>query len=117
DRQISRIHDLRGRTFNVGGGRDVSISLVELTELCAAATGRRVQITPVPETRTADIPLYLTDARLVRRELGRPPARSAAGIVNDAVGWLRGRQEQLVDVFDPSGERRRSAVTGDGRRR
>jgi len=110
EREISRIHELSGRTFNVGGGRDVSISLVELTELCAAATGRRVPITPEPETRMADIPLYLTDARLVRQELGWAPARSAADIVNDAVSWLRSNQEQLVQVFDPSGERRRSAT-------
>jgi CDP-paratose 2-epimerase len=110
--QISRIHELSGRTFNVGGGREVSISLVELTELCADATGRRVPITPVPETRTADVPLYLTDARLVRRELGWAPARSAAAIVDDAVSWLVGNQVRLVPVFDPTGERRRSAVTG-----
>ena len=110
EREIPRIHELSGRTFNVGGGRAVSISLTELTELCAAATGRRVAITRVPETRAADIPLYLTDARLVQRELGWAPTRSAAGIVNDAVQWLRSNQDQLVQVFDPSGERRRSAA-------
>jgi CDP-paratose 2-epimerase len=109
-RQISRMQELSGRTFNVGGGRDVSISLVELTELCAAATGRHVPIAQVPETRAADIPLYLTDTRKVREELGWAPARSAADIVNDAVSWLRAHQEQLLPVVDPTGERRRSAT-------
>lgn len=107
EREIPRIHELSGRTFNVGGGRDVSISLLELTELCAAATGRRVPIMPLPETRAADIPLYLTDSRRVQQELGWAPTRSAADIVNDAVSWLRANQEQLIQVFDPSGERRR----------
>jgi CDP-paratose 2-epimerase len=114
EREISRVHELSGRTFNVGGGRDVSISLVELTELCAAATGHRVPITPVPETRTADVPLYLTDTRQVRQELGWAPTRSAADIVNDSVSWLRAHQEQLLPVFDPSGERRRSARSPNG---
>jgi CDP-paratose 2-epimerase len=109
ERQIPRIHNLKGRTFNVGGGRDVSVSLVELTELCVTATGRRVPITPVPQTRTADVPLYLTDTSRVREELGWVPTRSSADIVNDSVDWLRAHQEVLLPVLDPAGERRRSA--------
>jgi CDP-paratose 2-epimerase len=108
-RQIASIHDLKGRTFNVGGGRDVSVSLLELTELCACATGRRVPIMPVPETRAADVPLYLSDTRRVREELGWRPTRTAAEIVADSVAWLRRHQSELLPVFDPTGERRRAA--------
>jgi len=93
----------------VGGGRDVSVSLLELTELCASATGRRVPIAPVPETRTADVPVYLSDARRVREDLGWSPARSAGDIVNDSVAWLRAHQNELLHVFDPTGERGRLA--------
>jgi CDP-paratose 2-epimerase len=108
ERQIPRLQELSGRTFNVGGGREVSISLAELTELCVAATGRRVPITPVAETRAADVPLYLTDARRVREALGWRPQRSPADIVRDCVDWLRANEDGLLAVFDPSGERRRS---------
>ena len=108
-RQIGSIHALKGRTYNVGGGRDVSVSLLELTELCAGATGRRVPVTPVLETRTADVPLYLTDARRVREEVDWTPSRSAADIVADSVAWLRRHRDELLPVFDPTGERRRAA--------
>jgi CDP-paratose 2-epimerase len=106
--QITRLADLRGRTFNVGGGREVSVSLLELTDLCGNATGRRVPISRVSETRTADVPLYLSDTRRVREEIGWTPKRSAEDIVADCVGWLRAHEGALLPVFDPTGSRRTS---------
>jgi CDP-paratose 2-epimerase len=108
DHQICRIDEISGGTFNVGGGTAISISLLELTELCAEATGRRVPITSLPETRTADVPLYLSDTRRVQEQLGWTPARSVWNIVSDSVRWLRAHQQHLLEVFDASGERRRS---------
>ncbi len=99
--QLPRLEELRGRTFNVGGGRDVSVSLLELTELCAEATGRRVAITPVAESRAADVPLYLTDATRVRETLRWKPTRTPSQIVNDSVTWLRTSAAGLGDVLDP----------------
>jgi len=109
--QIPRLRELAGRTFNVGGGREISVSLLELTELCAAATGRRVPVTPVAETRAADVPLYLTDARRVQAEFGWAPSRSPRDIVAACVGWLRANEDALLPVFDPTGARRGSAGT------
>ena len=54
-----------GRTVNVGGGRECSLSLLETTEICQRLTGNEVQIAAVPETRSGDVPVYLSDcARL-----------------------------------------------------
>jgi len=107
--QIPRLAELKGRTYGVGGGRACSVSLVELTELCAEAAGRRVPVTGVPETRTADVPLYLTDTGRVNSEFGWSPRRTPAGIVTDSVAWLRTHQTELLEVFDPAGDRRRSS--------
>ena len=40
-----------GRTVNVGGGRECSLSLLETTEICRELTGNEVPIEPVAETR------------------------------------------------------------------
>ncbi len=109
DLQIVRLSELLGRTFNVGGGLDVSVSLAELTELCVEATSRRVPIIPLAATRAADVPLYLTDTRRVHDDLNWTPRRSAALIVRDAVEWLRVHRDSLLAVFDPIGERGRAA--------
>jgi CDP-paratose 2-epimerase len=97
--QIPRLDELRGRTYNVGGGRSVSVSLQELTELCAAHAGRRVPIEPVAETRVADVPLYLTDTALVSKELGWAPTRTAEEIVGECVRWIADNRAALEGVF------------------
>lgn len=106
--QIASLQSLKGRTFNVGGGPRVSVSLLELTELCVRATGRRVSITSEPETRIADVPLYLSDSRRATEEFGWSPIRTAEDIVADCAEWLQAHEERLLPVFDPNGERGRS---------
>lgn len=111
ERQIPRLAELSGRTYNVGGGREVSVSLAELTEMCAAAAGRRVPVSGVRETRLADVPIYLTDTRRARDELGWRPRQSAQAIVADCVAWVGAHREELLTVFDPTGERQRLATS------
>jgi CDP-paratose 2-epimerase len=114
ERQIPSLAERAGRTYNVGGGRSVSVSLAELTELCAAAAGQRVPLSGVAATRAADVPVYLTDTRRAREELGWQPRRSPEDIVRDCVSWIRAHQEALLPVFDPAGERRRAASAPGG---
>ena len=97
--QIPRLDEISGRTYNVGGGRPISISLLELTELCARHSGRRVPIEPVPETRVADVPLYLTDNGRVSRELSWAPTRTPDEIVGECVRWIAGNRDALAGVF------------------
>ena len=59
--QIKDIGKFSGQTYNVGGGREVSISLKELTYLCQKYTGETIPIDSLKEDRTGDIPIYITD--------------------------------------------------------
>ena len=45
-----------GRTVNVGGGRECSLSLLETTAICRELTGNEVPIAPVAETRAGRRP-------------------------------------------------------------
>jgi CDP-paratose 2-epimerase len=102
DRQLARLHEARGEVFNVGGGVPVSVSLVELTRLCAKATGREVPIGAVAETRFADIPWYCTDARRVQAKFGWAPRRSAETIVDDVARWVVANREALERALTPT---------------
>ena len=75
DIQISGGARYAGKTYNVGGGRDISVSLLELTRQCQALTGIRINIEPVPETPAADVPYYITDSARVSAETGWRPER------------------------------------------
>ena len=42
DMQIGGRDRYAGKTYNVGGGRDISVSLLELTRQCQALTGSKI---------------------------------------------------------------------------
>jgi len=97
--QIAQLQTLRGQLFNVGGGRDVSLSLVELTALCREVTGRTVPIEAVPETRPADVPLYLSDCTKLRGAVGWTPSRDVRRLVADVHAWVRDHAAVLEAII------------------
>jgi CDP-paratose 2-epimerase len=88
-----------GRVYNVGGGLDVSLSLLELTALCETVTGHRIGIESVPETSSVDLRIYLTDTRKVRKDFGWTPAYNAQGIVRDIYSWIDTNKDQLAAIL------------------
>jgi CDP-paratose 2-epimerase len=85
--------------FNIGGGRDVSVSLVELTALCNEVTGVVREIGSQPETSTVDIPIYLSDCERAERVFGWRPGRNPEAIVADIHDWVRANEDDLRRVL------------------
>ncbi len=79
--------------YNVGGGRESSASLLELTEICAAVTGNSVEISKNPETRYADIPAYISDCAKIGAQCGWKPTASVHKIIEDIYKWLHATPE------------------------
>ena len=86
--QVDALDTLDGRTFNVGGGVGCSLSLQETTAVCEEITGRRITITPSPDTRVADIKLYVTDNARVTAATGWTPRRTATDVMRDLHDWM-----------------------------
>ena len=71
-----------GRTYNVGGGAGVSVSLAELTDLCVRRCQRVATLGSDPETRAAEqAQLYKATASLRQASTTRPPSRPASVVV------------------------------------
>jgi CDP-paratose 2-epimerase len=87
-RQIKDLSQWDARPFNVGGGPDISCSLLELTAVCQAVTGNEVEITPDPETSPVDIPIYLTDNARVSQAFDWKPSRTIEAVVAEVHDWL-----------------------------
>ncbi len=82
ERQLLEPEVWDGRTVNVGGGRECSLSLRETTAICRELTGNEVPISPVQETRAggrADIPLRLREAVRPGRVAAAAQRRAGAG--------------------------------------
>ncbi|WP_375415780.1 NAD-dependent epimerase/dehydratase family protein [uncultured Hymenobacter sp.] len=99
DYQLANLDKVNGRTLNVGGGRDISVSLQELTAVCQRVTGHTVSISAQAETRQADIQLYLTDNARVTQLTGWQPRRLVEQIVTDVYNWLRENEAQLKPIL------------------
>ena len=93
--QVARFPEWNGWSGNVSGGRDRSVSLQELTRLCAEVTGHHVDITPDPAPRQADLRIFIGDSRRLARERGWTPQRSIATVVADVHDWVRREEPSL----------------------
>lgn len=88
-----------GSIYNVGGGREISLSLLELTELAEKVTGCSLRIKHISATRAGDVPLYITDTRKVRHMFAWKPRKSAAAIVSDTARWIVDNHDMLAKIF------------------
>jgi CDP-paratose 2-epimerase len=93
--QLANFGAWDGWLGNVGGGRDISVSLQELTAACRKITGRKVPVGAEPENRPADLRIFLADcSRLFARTRWRPQ-RNAGKIVADIFEWVRTHEKEL----------------------
>lgn len=94
--QISRLEALAGRVFNVGGGADNSLSLVEMTSLCRELTRREVRVGSDPVTRPGDVRIYITDNSRVTEATGWRPLRDTRRIFSEMNAWVS-EQRGLIE--------------------
>jgi len=84
--------------FNIGGGKDYSISLYELTELCQSIAGSSVPIGKDPNTRYADIPIYISDNSKITTACGWKPEKSVKITIKDTFEWIQ-NTPQIRELF------------------
>jgi CDP-paratose 2-epimerase len=97
--QLNRISDCSSKVYNVGGGLENSLSLLETTALCREITGRQIEIKPELQERPVDIPCYISDNRRVIRETGWQPSRSVQHTLSDIFQWIRENEAALKQIL------------------
>ncbi len=97
--QIADLEKHAGRVYAVGGGLSCSVSLRELSALCARLSGRTLSIGSRAETHPADIPYYVTDNSQVSAETGWRPRRSREELLQDVFTWLDQHAGQLRGIL------------------
>jgi CDP-paratose 2-epimerase len=99
DEQLSEPARWDGVTVNVGGGREVSLSLLETTRLCAQITGNAIDIGATAETRPGDVPIYLSDCSALHRLTAWRPRRAPQQILADIHAWIGGHEAAVRQAF------------------
>jgi CDP-paratose 2-epimerase len=100
---IRRIDEVRGRVYNLGGGPDFTLSLLELLDLLRAQTGRAVEH-GFADWRPGDQRVFVADVRRAAAELGWQPRVSPAEGVCRLYEWVAQNRDLLDGNGRPGGE-------------
>lgn len=93
DYQISSISKGNGKVYNAGGGKGISLSLLEATDICRKITGSRMDIGASEKNRPLDVSIYITDNSRVKKDYKWQPEKKAETILEDIYIWLKGIKE------------------------
>jgi CDP-paratose 2-epimerase len=99
-KQMKVIKNYRGEIFNVGGGLDISTSLLELTSICQKVTGNQINIGKIGETQKVDIPYYVTDCHKVNATFDWKAKKTVKEIIIDIHSWIQKEESQVKHIFD-----------------
>jgi len=94
-----RIHEVSGHAFNIGGGIENAVSLLEVIELIGELHGRRPRVELAPP-RAGDQRYYVADTERLRRATGW----------RQQTGWTDGIEELYRWLGARGGHRRPAAV-------
>jgi CDP-paratose 2-epimerase len=87
---LRHIDVARGRVFNLGGGIDNSVSLLELIDLIRALTGHEIH-RDFADWRPGDQPWYVTDIGALASTVGWKPKTRLEDGLNSLRNWLQSR--------------------------
>jgi CDP-paratose 2-epimerase len=97
--QIAHRDRWRGFVGNVGGGREVSLSLAETTELCRALTGNEVPIDSSWDERPGDVPLYISDCARLFDVTEWRPTKDPEAVLADINDWIGSNEAAVASAL------------------
>lgn len=99
EEQVRQFEQWEGWVGNVSGGREQSVSLCELTDLCQRVTGKNSPIEPGGQSRPFDLRIFIGDChRLFARTAWRP-SRGVEHVVQDTFDWVTQNQSLLQSLL------------------
>jgi len=99
DKQLRSWYKINGEVFNVGGGEEISLSLLETTALCEKLTGNSINVGSDKKTRPADLKIYITNNQKVTKALGWKPEKKAYEIVEDIYLWIQDNAALIKNIL------------------
>lgn len=92
----------RGEVFNLGGGMERTVSVIEMLRECERRTGMPLRL-KYTDLRPGDQPLYISDTAKLQRMTGWKARRFLGDILNDIEGfWQENRDRMTGQPGHPS---------------
>ncbi|MBU4222852.1 MAG: NAD-dependent epimerase/dehydratase family protein [Euryarchaeota archaeon] len=97
--QINDMASFNGEIYNVGGGLERTVSLLELTRLCQEYTGHKILIERVNDDRAGDIRIYITDNSKITEKTGWKPEITVDQIIHEISSWIKENSKELSPIL------------------
>lgn len=98
--QLKDMGKFRGQIYNIGGGRENSLSLLELTSYCQQISGTKVKVVSIKETRPGDIRVYISDCRKISKKTGWRPKKNITQTLKEIYSWINKNKKNLESVLE-----------------
>lgn len=98
--QISNVNKYSGKIYNVGGGKNNSLSLLELTDYCQKIAKAKIPIGTQKEDRINDVRIYISDNKKIEKDSGWKPKKSTENILEDIYKWIIENKKVLSSIFN-----------------
>lgn len=85
---LMNIDKTTGEVYNIGGGSNNTLSLLELLELLEQKIGKKISI-HYDQTRHGDQPIYISDIRKAQHHFGWMPKTIPQEGVQKLINWVR----------------------------
>ncbi len=99
DLQVHQIDKFNNHIFNVGGGKDISVSLQELTNICEEISGNHININRIVENRAVDLRIYVTNNKKITTFGDWKPKIKVKEIMVDIFQWLKQNEKILKPIL------------------
>ena len=97
--QTKKFKKINNKLFNVGGGINNSLNLIQLTNLSRKITGNKFRIGSIKKTSPYDIPYFISNLDLVKKTYKWKPKRSLRKILDDIYLWMKPNISILKKYF------------------
>ncbi len=98
--QIEEIDKYHGEVYNIGGGVENSLSLLEMTCLCEEITGNKIKIEHVNENRPNDVRIYISDSKKFHTISGWKCQKNAKQTFTEIYEWIKENEKELKNILN-----------------
>lgn len=98
EKAIERIDRTAGKVYNLGGGPDNTLSLLEFFEHLSRTHGITITPTFAP-VRPGDQPIFVSDCSAALRDLDWKPMVSVHAGIDQLLAWLKEHQKELGEFY------------------
>lgn len=98
DLAVQRIDVTAGQVYNIGGGPDKTLSLLELVEFLEQSFGTKLN-SRFTDWRPGDQPVFICDIRKAKKEFGWEPKIGVQEGIARLADWVKGNTKEFQQLF------------------